>query len=343
MLGDGGGLAGAMGVGGDAHEVVPKGDDEFGFDDGLAVFDGIFSGGGVGKGANELLDRLGVPDHVGDIVGVGVDLCMANWGGAIANGLDLGEDVALKAGHEELAGHLKKASNATGKVWGFAIKVGVMVGTAGTGNVAIGSATMSMKAITGGLGTTRAALGAGERLQAGDKGGAALAALGGLASFVPMGEAMGMKPETLQVVGEVARHATTAVGFLTSAMADGELGAEDLAYLPARRVLEAAGVEVGSAGPLVDGAVSFLGAAVGGEEGAWGPLLEGAVSSILEGGAAAEDEGQVRQGVGFLGQLLEQAGKNPELVEALGALLQRGLAGQEPVDLSAQRGRALRP
>lgn len=58
--------------------------------------------GSVGGFINDLMDELGLPDVVGDLVGTFVDLGMGNTLGATSNFVDALEDIAGGLGVDEL-------------------------------------------------------------------------------------------------------------------------------------------------------------------------------------------------------------------------------------------------
>lgn len=95
----------------DVAEAVGLDDvaDVIGLDD---MFDAV-SNLGVGGWLNDLSDSLGLPDWFGDVAGAVADAMTGNVVGAVANGLDAIEDVALACGEETLAKFLKAGSEIT--------------------------------------------------------------------------------------------------------------------------------------------------------------------------------------------------------------------------------------
>lgn len=66
---------------------------------------------GVGGWLNTISDSLGLPDWFGDIAGCVADAICGNVMGAVANGLDALEDVAIACGEETLGQFLKAGSS----------------------------------------------------------------------------------------------------------------------------------------------------------------------------------------------------------------------------------------
>lgn len=75
-----------------------------------SMFDAV-SNLGIGGWLNDLSDSLGLPDWFGDIAGTVADAICGNVVGAVANGLDALEDVAIACGEEKLGGFLKAGSS----------------------------------------------------------------------------------------------------------------------------------------------------------------------------------------------------------------------------------------
>jgi len=74
----------------------------------------LVSGGGVGGIANKLMDSLGLPDWMGDVIGCAIDAYMGNIPGAIANGADLAENILEETDSEQLMPFVKMAEGLGG-------------------------------------------------------------------------------------------------------------------------------------------------------------------------------------------------------------------------------------
>ena len=135
--------------------------DSFGFDDASAVFDQLFKRG-LGGAVNEAMDRFGLPDVVGDVVGTVVDLGTMNFIGASLNGLDAAENILRATGNEELAGYIEAALPVADQVVGFISQAALMACTGGgSAAVSVGGMTTSVSSIMQTVSMVRGGLDAG--------------------------------------------------------------------------------------------------------------------------------------------------------------------------------------
>ncbi|MFU8803538.1 MAG: hypothetical protein ACNA8W_07005 [Bradymonadaceae bacterium] len=93
-------------------------------------FSNLLSGKSPGKLMSEGLDKLGLPDWVGPLVGAVVDFGSMNYASGLDNAVNLGSKIASSMGNEELAGFLDNASNITGM---YAKTMNTITLTAATG------------------------------------------------------------------------------------------------------------------------------------------------------------------------------------------------------------------
>ena len=340
LLGGAGGLDGVMArkpdfMGG--TDKTAKVDDSFGFDDVLAVFDAGMSRG-QGAAVNTLLDRLGLPDVVGDVVGTVVDLATLNYPGAVANGLDAAVDIAQAAGHEKLAGYLDvgRSLAETGVELGRTVALALATG-GGSAAVSVGGMTTSVSSILQTVSMVRGGLEAGAAVERGDYLGAAFAGFGALANFGGLGDMLGMSPDTLSKVADVAKYGAQATGVLQGVMEDGEVTLSDLKHVPVLQLLGAAGVPTQGKEDLIGGLVGFLS---GGADGAAAaPLLGQLAQSLI--GAVSGDQPPAA-GLSFLTDLLTTSAQSPQLLELLGAVLQGAASRTQDVDLVGQHAGHMR-
>ena len=60
------------------------------------VVGSVTKGFGLGNLADGICDKLGMPEWVGDVVGIGVDAYMGNWQGVVDNSFDLAENAGIE-------------------------------------------------------------------------------------------------------------------------------------------------------------------------------------------------------------------------------------------------------
>ncbi|MEC9398009.1 MAG: hypothetical protein VX475_10340, partial [Myxococcota bacterium] len=106
----------------------------------LDVFDSGMSRG-LGGVADTILDKIGCPDELGDVVGIVVNLSYGNVLGAGLNGLDLAENIARKNGNEKLAGYMTAAMNGGDIAASITTKVALVVASGGAAGAGIGAAS----------------------------------------------------------------------------------------------------------------------------------------------------------------------------------------------------------
>lgn len=248
----------------------------------------IATAGSFGRMLNVGLDKIGLPDVVGDVAGCVLDVCTGNIPGAVSNGLDIAEDVARACGGDEIAGYLKAGANITG----------MFSGPTGMGKAAEVMATVGKAA-----GALDGGLGAAELLAGGDVVGGGKALLGALGEAAGVGKALGVSEEKLAWLNKAVDHGGKAMGFLEPALADGRLGVDDLQHLPLDQIARRAGVP--------DQYQAMLGPGVG------------LISALATGGDPTEALGGVAEQVL---QLAVDRGVIPNLDDALKTALGEGVA-----------------
>lgn len=342
LVGDDGAQSVGADLWGEQASVGEARDDAFRFDDALACFDALFSRG-VGAAANEALDRLGVPDVVGDVVGVVLDIGTMNYLGAGVNAMDAGADIARAAGKEQLAGYLDAATPVAKQISGVIGRAAMIVATGGASGAATASAgglSMSAQGFTQTLSMVRGGLAAADNLQRGDWAGAALEGFGALGDFGPLGEALGVAPDILSRTSEVAEHGARATRVLQQVLADGELDLSDLQHVPTLELLGAAGVEVEGREDIIGAAVGLV-AGEGAPDVLWDTFAGELVDAVLT-RADGEADAESHQALEFFGDLLTASHREPELVRGLEVLLQRLDAGSQRVDLARHHSGKMR-
>jgi|GEM_PF-6230714 len=304
----------------------------------LDVFDSGLTRG-LGGVADTILDKIGCPDEVGDVVGIVVNLSYGNVIGAGLNGLDLAENIARKNGNDKLAGYMTAAMNGGDMVASIATKVSLIVASGGaagagigaaSGTASIGSFSMSMQGLMQTATMVRGGLEAGDKFEQGDFTGGALSAFGALANIGPLGEALGASPEALKTLSKVAEHGTSVAGFVDGAMADGEFTLSDLRDAPIKALMDAAGFEVperdGLLGVVLDAGMGML----SGED--EGDLVAG----IIKGGCSVAglegaDADKVEHAANFLAQLVAaNSEEDGDLASAVMQLLKQNALSADP-------------
>lgn len=285
----------------------------------------VLSSGSLGGMLNTALDKLGMPDWIGDIGGGVLDFCTGNMVGAAANGLDALEDVAKACGGDEIAGFLKAGSQVTGMF------------TGGLGSTGIGEVDKFIGTAKQTLDTVDQAMDGVESLMAGDLVGA------GEQLFDVFGGDMGALEEVVgglgdeakDLLGEVIPQGKTLVDMLGGALADGKLDINDLSRLPVGELLgsvvgeESIGQFEAMAGPVVDFLSQGQEALEQLDQG--GILPGGALANTLFGGIidiAADrlgvdhaDIAKLEARAGFASQLFEMATQDPNALGILEDLL----------------------
>lgn len=304
----------------------------------LDVFDSGMTRG-LGGVADTILDKIGCPDELGDVVGVVVNLASGNVMGAALNGLDLAENIARKNGNEELAGYLTAAMNGGDMVASVATKVALVAATGGAAGVGIGAAggtasvgslSMSAQGLMQTASMVRGGFEAGDKFQQGDFTGGAVSAFAAMANIGPLGEMLGASPEALETVAKVATHGSSVAGFLDGAMADGEFTLSDLRQAPLQQLMDATGLEVprrdGLLGVLLEAGAGML---AGQDEGSLVAGIIGGGCSVA--GIEGADAEKIGRAASFLGQLINAHGEGDgSLASTALQLLKQGALSADP-------------
>jgi phage-related protein len=310
----------------------------------------VLSSGSVGGMLNTALDKLGMPDWIGDIGGGVLDFCTGNFVGAAANGLDALEDVAKACGGDELAGFLKAGSQVTGMFSG-GTKVGV-----GQIDDLIGTASQSIGSVDDALGGVESLLdgdivGAGEGL---------LDMLGG--DLGPLESVVGeLSDEAMGILDQTIPQAKGLLGAIGEAIEDGELSVEDLGGQSIQDLigdgvagLGVAGLGMGAledlGGPVMDffeqtqQAIDQLSlSGVLEDAGFSQPLLDGVVDAVSEAlGADHPDIEKLDLKKNFASQLFEMATADPDAMGVIKDLLEEIAMFSDDIDTAAHHGASLR-
>jgi hypothetical protein len=309
----------------------------------------VLSSGSLGGMLNTALDKLGMPDWIGDIGGGVLDFCTGNMVGAAANGLDALEDVAKACGGDELAGFLKAGSQITGMFSG-----GTTVGMGQVDDL-IGTASKSISSVDDALDGVESLLagdvvGAGESLLDLAGGG-----LGPLESVVDE-----LSDEALGLLDEHIPQAKTLLGAVGAAVADGKLTAGDLGD---QSIQDALGglttdIELGMledlGGPVLDffdtthqqiqqAAGQFDVSALLGGFTPGKSLIGGVLDSVCDKlGAGHPDIEKLGLKQDFATQLFEMATSDPDALGILRDLLEETAMVGDAVDTLSHHGASLR-
>ncbi len=193
----------------------------------------VLSAGSLGSMLNAGLDKLGMPDWIGDIGGGVLDFCTGNFVGAAANGLDALEDVAKACGGDELAGYLKAGSQVTGM---FAGGAGAIGGKAGQ---LIDTAQDSVSMIDDTMGVA-GSFADGDIMGAGD---GLLDLVGG--DLGPLTSQFGdLSEQALGALDDVVPNARDLLGGIGGALEDGQLTIDDLGQLPLGEIASQTGIDI---------------------------------------------------------------------------------------------------
>lgn len=244
-----------------AGASAPGSEDSFGLDDIGNIFGSIMSGG-FGKGANELLDAIGLPDVIGDIVGVAVDCATGNIAGAVINGLDVVEDVARACGGDEIAGYLKAGAQVGSQITGLINPVGIAsaAGNLGSMGGVIQDAVQLGDTLIKGADALQGAMDAGQKFAQGDLIGGALSAFETLDMFHGIGDTLGISSDVLDATKNIVDQGQPIADFFNDALADGVLNLSDIKHIPVTDTLKKAGIDIQGYEPFAQGLVNFLGA-----------------------------------------------------------------------------------
>ncbi len=304
----------------------------------------VLSAGSLGTMLNEGLDKLGMPDWIGDIGGGVLDFCTGNFVGAAANGLDALEDVAKACGADELAGFLKAGSNVTGMFAGGGL------GKLGKAGELIDTATDSLEAVDGAMDGI-------ESLMDGDIVGAGQSLLdltGG--DLGPLESVVGeLSDDALGLLDEHIPQAKGIIGALGSALADGELGLDDLQNPQIADLLgsvidedQLAELE-GLAQPVIDfvrdgqNLADELGLDATGISSLGQGLVGGVMDFIADQLEAGHPDIEKLGAKGdFIAQLIEMGTADPNALGVLSDLLNQSSALDEVLDTLARHSASLR-
>lgn len=315
--------------------------DSFGFDDASAVFDQLFKRG-LGGAVNEAMDRFGLPDVIGDVVGTVVDLGTMNFVGASLNGLDASENILRATGHEELAGYIDAALPIADTVVGIVSQAALMACTGGgSAAVSVGGMTTSVSSIMQTVSMIRGGLDAGAAWEKGDYFGAATAGFGAMANFGGLGDMLGMSPDTLSTIADVAQYGGQATGVMQGVMADGKVDLSVLQHVPVLELLGGAGLDTSGKEDLIGGLVGFISGSASDDdkEEMIGSLADTMINALLARGAK-DDAGA--GSVQFLGDILKTGAAEPDLLELLGGLLKNAAAKEHDVNMTHQHASRMR-
>ncbi len=267
----------------------------------------VVTSGSFGSMLNTGLDKLGLPDWIGDVAGGALDFCTGNYVGFAANALDAAEDLAMACGGDEIAGFLKTASSVTGMFAG-----GSSLGQAGE---AIAAATSVLES-----GASMLAK-AGE----GDWLGAAGEGFGILAQSQGWGGELGLDADTIADIAEIGVKGGEVTSWIDQAMTDGTFGLDDVLTSP---LLDGLAEEAGLDPDLV-GVVKTFGAR-GADVDALFEMLTDYAGSELTGA-----------GLELLEDQLVSLEADPELTKLAMSLLSQDVNPQE-VDLKSILSRNIR-
>lgn len=315
--------------------------DSFGFDDALGIFDKLMTRG-PGGAVNEALDRFGLPDVVGDVVGTVVDLGTMNFPGAALNGLDAAENILRATGNEELAGYIEAALPVADQILGVVGQAALMICTGGgSAAVSVGGMTTSVSSLMQTVSMVRGGLEAGAAWEDGDYFGAATAGFGALANFGGLGDMLGMSPETLSTIADVAQYGSQATGVMQGVMADGEVDLSDLQHVPVLELLGGAGLDTSGKEDLIGGLVGFISgsASDGAKEALLGSLADTMINALLT--RTTQDDTSAGS-MQFLGDILKAGAAEPDLLELLGGLLKNAAAKEHDVNMTHQHASRMR-
>lgn len=288
----------------------------------------IATAGSFGRMLNVGLDKIGLPDIVGDVAGCVLDVCTGNIPGAISNGLDVAEDVAKACGGDELAGYLKAGANITG----------MFSGPSGMGRAAevISTVGKAAGALDGGLNAV-------ELLAGGDIVGGGKALLGAMGEAAGVGKALGVSEEKLEWLNKAVEHGGKAMSFLEPALADGKLGVDDLQHLPVADLAKKAGVPE-KYHDMLQPAAQLLGAlATGGDPSeALGGVAEQVLQIAADKGIIPSLDDTLKTVLGEGVKFAKMAQDNPDAAQLAKSWLESSQLMREGVALSNMHAQLLR-
>lgn len=323
---------------------------------------------GVGGLADKALDSLGLPDAVGDAVGLALNVGTGNFLAAGVQGVDLLEDVGRATGNEKLEGFAKAALPIAEKVNGFISKastaVAITVATGGVGGAAIAGgagaagALGTAASVAGTVGTFTAGMSLCNNLEDGNLKGAAMDALGILSGSGVVGNlqsTLGLSDDAVNVLNQVVEYGPDVVESLSGALEDGKLQLDDLQHLPVDTILEKAGgfdkimdklpdgvLPEGMEKDFISGIANFMTKGAGGDQ-------QGAIESIanplinLMGNKLGGDDQNIMTNLLEFGkEIMSGEVNNPEKNNVFKMLLQGvGMLAQN-IDLAGQHSQGMR-
>jgi hypothetical protein len=267
----------------------------------------VVTSGSFGSMLNTGLDKLGLPDWIGDVAGGALDFCTGNYVGFAANALDAAEDLARACGGDEIAGFLETAGSITGMFAG-----GSALGQAGE---AIATTTSLIESGAGML----------EKAGEGDWLGAAGDGFGILAGSQGWGDALGLDGDTISNLVEIGTKGGEVTTWLDQSLADGSFGLDDVLSSP---LLDDLAREAGLDPELVGVVKTF---------GAKGADVDALFSMLTD---YAGDE-LTAAGLELLKEQLDGIEADPELTQLALSLLAQDANPQE-VDLKSILSRNIR-
>lgn len=304
------GIAGPLGGGGPVDEMT-SGKKEGGMFS--KIFDAVtdvISSGSLGCMLNTGLDKMGLPDVIGDIAGGVLDFATGNYVGVAANALDACEDLAKACGADDIAGYLKTGAEITSMFSSPTGEIGAIVGKVAQG----------VDVLKTGAETFEAA-------KNGDITGMAKGAFG------MMGQLAGLSPEHADILNTVSDVGTQVTDWFERAGADGEFSVEDLKDAPLAALATALGIDPEHAQTAQDIVQTVGGVAAGdGPEALIGQFFDALLSNASSDDLKAAAE--ALSGFDDLKELILTAGSDDAAQSAL-ELLQQGAQLQQTVDVQS--------
>ncbi len=303
--------------------------DDFSFDSALELLDTGMKRG-LGGVVNMALDKMGLPDVVGDVVGTALSVVTGDIRGVILNGADALSDVAKATGHEKIAGFIDAALPILDTVSGIATQVALTAATAGAAApVSIGGLTLNVATIIKGAELVKTGLEVGSAIQNGDWMGAAKGLLSGVGTLAGIGGDLGMAADVIDKLTTAADYGAKALPVIQNVMADGKLDLSDLQHVPLNDILQAAGVNTAGKEDMIQGLLSFGAGVISGQP----PMdsVSGLLTSLI--GQVAPEQAQQ---IDFIKDLIMTGMDKPDMLELLSSILSQTLSTQKDVDLHGQ-------
>lgn len=303
--------SGPMHAQGPQDELVSgKEEDEGMFSKVFGTVTEIISSGSLGCMLNTGLDKLGLPDVIGDIAGGVLDFATGNYVGAAANALDACEDLAKACGADDIAGYLKTGAEITSMFSSPTGEIGAIVGKVAQGVDVLKTGAETFEAASNGD-ITGMAHGA----------------------FSMMGQLAGLSPEHADALKNVANVGTQVTTWVEQAGADGEYSWSDLKDAPLGALATTLGVDPKHAQTAQD-IVQTIGGIAAGD----GPeaLISQFFDALMQ-HTSSEDltrAAEALSGFDALKELILTAGSDDGAKAAI-ELLQQGAQLQQTVDVQS--------